>query len=105
MKEPLVHVIHVCPESSRNEAYLLTSPCWLCQVRETNEADTWRGAGAGGRSEDGGEGGRGSGDKLSGASIQADLRIPVDMRDGQQHHTTILGHVILVKLCHIHKLI
>ena len=54
MKEPLVHVIHVCPESSRNEAYLLTSPCWLCQVRETNEADTWRGAGAGGRSEDGG---------------------------------------------------
>ena len=54
MKEPLVHV---CPESSRNEAYLLTSPCWLCQVRETNEADTWRGAGAGGPSEDGGEGG------------------------------------------------
>ena len=50
-------------------------------------------------------GGTGSGDKLSGASIQADLRIPVDMRDGQQHHTTILGHVILVKLCHIHKLI
>ena len=27
------------------------------------------------------------------------------MRDGQQHHTTILGHVILVIHCHTHKLI
>ena len=64
------------PESSRNEAYLLTSPVLAaaaraggCQVSVgANEADTAGGA-------------EGGGDKLSAAGTEREERLPVDMRD------------------------